>query len=43
VKGEFNIAKVDATVQTALAKRFGVESFPSLKFFAPGAKSDATA
>lgn len=43
VKGEFNIGKVDATVQTAIAKRFGVESFPSLKFFAPGAKSDATA
>lgn len=41
VVGQYNIAKVDATAQTGLAKRFGVEGYPSLKYFAAGEKSES--
>ncbi|CAD8150200.1 unnamed protein product [Paramecium pentaurelia] len=34
------IAKVDATAQTALAKRFNVESYPTIYFFPAGNKKD---
>jgi protein disulfide-isomerase-like protein len=36
--GEKNvvIAKVDATQEEALASRYGIEGFPTLKYFAPG-------
>lgn len=40
LKGEFNIAKIDATVETQLAERFKVEGFPSIKFFEANAHPD---
>jgi thiol-disulfide isomerase/thioredoxin len=43
LKGEINIAKVDATTETELAQRFKVEGFPSLKYFASKVHDDTKA
>jgi len=40
-KGKVNIAKVDATVHSALGTRFGVKGYPTLKWFPGGVKSDS--
>lgn len=40
MKGKAKIAKVDATENGEIAKRFGVNGYPSLKFFPGGVKSD---
>lgn len=40
LKGEVKIAKVDATKETALASRFGINSFPQIRLFPTGPKSD---
>lgn len=37
LKGAVNVAKVDATANTKLAGQFGVKSYPTIKFFRPGA------
>lgn len=40
LKGRVKIGRVDATENTVLAKRFGIESFPTLKLLPSGPKSD---
>lgn len=40
LKGEVKIAKVDATQSPTLAGRFSVNSYPQIKLFPSGAKSD---
>lgn len=40
VKGKVRIGKLDATEETAMAKRFGIQGFPTLKLFPAGKKSD---
>lgn len=39
LKGEVKVAKVDATTQSGLAQRFGIQSFPQIKLFPSGPKS----
>ena len=43
LKGEVKLGKVDATVQTGLGSRFGVQGYPTIKMFPPGKKSDKSA
>jgi len=40
LKGEIKVAKVDATQNSNLGQRFGVQGYPTIKFFPPGPKSD---
>jgi protein disulfide-isomerase A6 len=40
LKGEVKVAKIDATVEHNLASRFGVNSYPQIKLFPTGPKSD---
>lgn len=40
IKPDVVLAKVDATEQTELAERFGVEGYPTLKWFVNGTASD---
>lgn len=35
-KSEIKLAKVDATVETKLAEKYGIQGFPTLKFFKKG-------
>jgi protein disulfide-isomerase A6 len=37
LKGKIKVAKVDATVENAVAKRFGIQGFPTIKMFPAGA------
>ncbi|EGR33469.1 protein disulfide isomerase family protein, putative [Ichthyophthirius multifiliis] len=37
---KINVAKVDATVHSKVAQRFGVNGYPTLKFFPTGNKTD---
>jgi len=39
--GPIKVAKVDATVATKLASRFGISGYPSIKFFPAGTSSDS--
>jgi len=41
LKGEVKVAKVDATTSSGLASRYGVNSFPQIKLFPSGPKSDS--
>jgi len=41
LNGYVKVAKVDATVNTNLAQRFGVTGYPSIKFFPAGMTSDS--
>jgi len=43
LQGKVRIAKLDATEHTAMASKFGVNGFPTIKFFAPGATNEASA
>eukprot|EP00742_Colponemidia_sp_Colp-10_P002317 GILJ01002473.1.p1 GENE.GILJ01002473.1~~GILJ01002473.1.p1 ORF type:complete len:442 (+),score=88.83 GILJ01002473.1:48-1328(+) len=38
LKGEVKVAKVDATVESELAQRYGVSGFPTIKMFPAGPK-----
>ena len=39
LKGKVKLGVVDATVHTQLAQRYGVQGFPTIKFFASGSKT----
>ena len=41
LKGKVKVAKVDATVETGLAQRFGIKGYPTIKLFPSGKKSDS--
>ena len=44
MKGQVKFAKVDATENQALAQRFGVQGYPTIKYFDYGkGKSDSSA
>ena len=36
IGGQVKVGKVDATVETELAKRFGVRGYPQIKFYKYG-------
>jgi protein disulfide-isomerase A1 len=40
LKGEVPVAKVDATVEEAVAQEFGVRGYPTIKFFSNGVAKD---
>ena len=42
LKGKVKLGVVDATVHTQLAQRYGVQGFPTIKFF-PGGRKDGQA
>ncbi|KHJ46223.1 protein disulfide-isomerase domain protein [Trichuris suis] len=39
LKGRVKVAAIDATVNTVMAQRFGIQGFPTIKMFPSGAKS----
>lgn len=39
--GKIKVAKVDATANTKLASRFGINGYPTIKIFPPGEKKDS--
>lgn len=41
LKGEIKVGKVDATVHSSLGQRFGVNGYPTIKFFPPGKKTES--
>jgi len=41
MKGKVRFAKVDATENQALAQRFGVQGYPTIKYFDYGKKSSS--
>jgi len=41
LKGKVKVAKVDATQERALASRFGIQGFPTLKLFPSGKKMES--
>lgn len=43
LKGSVKVGKVDATVHSNLAQRFGVSGYPTIKVFNYGSKSDSKA
>jgi protein disulfide-isomerase-like protein len=36
LKGSVNVGKIDCTIQTSLARRFGIRSYPTIKFLKDG-------
>ena len=36
LKSDITLSKVDATVETKLAEKYGVQGFPTIKFFKKG-------
>jgi protein disulfide-isomerase A1 len=40
LKSDIKLAKVDATIETKLAEKFGVQGFPTIKFFKKGTPVD---
>lgn len=40
LKGKVKLGAVDATVYAALAQKYGVRGYPTIKYFAPGGKSN---
>jgi protein disulfide-isomerase A6 len=43
LKGRVKVGKVDATVETGLGQRFGVQGYPTLKLLPQGKKGEASA
>ena len=43
LKGEVKVAKIDATENKELAARFGVQGYPTIKFFPAGPKDESSA
>jgi len=42
LKGEVKVAKIDATESKGLGARFGVQGYPTIKFFPSGPKDDSS-
>jgi len=42
LKGKVKLGAVDATVHTVKASRYGVQGYPTIKFFAPGKKDSSS-
>jgi protein disulfide-isomerase A6 len=42
LKGKIKVGKVDATVHQKLGSRFQIQGYPTIKIFAPGAKSQSS-
>lgn len=40
LKGSVKLGKVDATVESALGSKYGVQGYPTLKFFLPGGENE---
>jgi protein disulfide-isomerase A6 len=40
LKGEIKVGKLDATAHGSVAQRFGVNGYPTIKFFPAGKKTD---
>lgn len=38
LKGKVNLGALDATVHQGMAQRYGIQGFPTIKFFAPGSE-----
>lgn len=38
LKGKVNLGALDATVHSGMAQRYGIQGFPSIKYFAPGSE-----
>lgn len=43
LKGKFKLGAVDATVHTVIASRFGIQGYPTLKYFPVGSSSQSDA
>ena len=39
LKGSVRLGKVDATVESSLASKYGVQGYPTIKFFLPGVRT----
>ena len=39
LKGKYKVGALDATVHTVMASRFGIQGFPTIKYFPRGKKS----
>lgn len=38
LKGKVNLGALDATVHSGMAQRYGIQGFPTIKYFAPGSE-----
>lgn len=43
LKGKVKLGALDATVHTTTASRYGIQGYPTIKYFAPGKKDSSSA